>query len=56
MAPTMKQSGKGDAGASSSSVNVDMFRFWDTTAVQNYALLMNKSISREMGYDLEHPR
>lgn len=55
MAP--KRKGKGAAGASSSSADmVEDNRFINSNAAQYYAMLLNKSMPRERGFDLEHAR
>lgn len=55
MAP--KRKGKGALGASSSSAPmVEDIRFANAAAAQYYELLLNKSMPRERGFDLEHPR
>lgn len=53
MTSNKKRKSKCSTRASSSSANVD--RFWNEVAEQNYAKLMNMSMSRERGYDMEYP-
>lgn len=55
MAP--KRKGKGAVGASSSSAPmVEDIRFQNDAAAQYYEMLLNKSMPRERGFDLEHAR